>query len=254
MLVLVGVFALGGCSVLPLDRLIFYPDHEVGEPPVGVEDRWITTADGVRLHAWWAGDTSRPTLVWSHGNGGNIACRGDVLVGLAARGLAVLAYDYRGYGRSGGRPNEAGVYLDAEAAYDSVRAAGVSAQRIVAFGESLGGAVSIRLATVRPCAGVAVVATFTSLRDVGRTHYGPVAFLAGDRFDSLSRVRTLRVPLLVAHGDQDALVPFVLGERLFAAASEPKRFVRAAGAHHNDVLDAPGLLDAIAAFTHDVTA
>jgi fermentation-respiration switch protein FrsA (DUF1100 family) len=199
------------------------------------------------------GDVDRPTLVWSHGNGGNVACRGDVLEGLAARGLGVLAYDYRGYGRSSGRPSEGGVYLDAEAAYESVRADGVPAGHIVAFGESLGGAVAIRLASLRPCAGVAVVATFTTLRDVARAHYGPVAFLAGDRFDSLARVRTLRVPLLVAHGDRDDLVPFALGERLYAAAAEPKRFVRAAGAHHNDVFEAPEVLDAIAGFAREVT-
>jgi uncharacterized protein len=238
---------------VPLDRLIFFPDPDVGEPPTGVEDRWIETRDGVRLHAWYAGDVGRPTLVWSHGNAGNIACRADVLVGLAARGLSVLAYDYRGYGKSGGRPTEAGVYLDAEAAYDAEQARGVPAGRLIAFGESLGGAVSIHLAGERPCAGVVVVATFTSIRDVARVHYGPLALLAGDRFDSVARVPRLGVPLLVAHGDRDEVVPFALGERLFAAAGEPKRFVRVAGKVHNDVFEATSLLDAIAAFAHEVT-
>jgi len=83
---------------------------------------------------------------------------------------------------------------------------------------------------------------------VARVHYGPLAALAGSRFDSLARVRTLRAPILVAHGDEDEVVPYALGERLFAAAPEPKRFFRAVGAHHNDVFDAPGLIDAIAAF------
>jgi uncharacterized protein len=100
---------------------------------------------------------------------------------------------------------------------------------------------------------VAAVATFTSLRDVARVHYGPIAFLAGDRFDSIAGVRRLRVPLLVAHGDRDGTVPFELGKRLFAAASGPKRFVTVPGAAHNDVLEAPSLLDAIAAFARDVT-
>jgi hypothetical protein len=240
--------------MLPLDGLIFFPDPYVPDPPPGVEERTITAADGVRLHAWYApGPAGAPTLVWSHGNGGNIADRADVLVALAGRGLAVLAYDYRGYGRSEGRPSEAGVYRDAAAAYDAEVARGVPAARIVAFGESLGGAVSIRLATERPCAAVAVVSTFTSMTDVGRTHYGPLALLAGNRFDSLARIRRLSVPLLVAHGDQDEIVPFTLGERLFAAANQPKRFFRAAGAHHNDVFGAPGLLDAIAGFAREVS-
>jgi len=238
---------------VPLDSLIFFPDPLVGAPPPGVAERWFTTADGVRLHAWYAGGGGeRPTLVWSHGNGGNIAGRADVLLALAARGLAVLAYDYRGYGKSEGHPSEAGVYRDVEAAYESERARGVPAARIVAFGESLGGAVSVRLATRRPCAGVAVVSTFTNMRDVGRVHYGPLALLAGSRFDSVARVRELSVPILVAHGDRDELVPFALGERLFAAANPPKRFVPVPGAHHNDVFAAPALLDAIAAFAREV--
>ncbi len=253
-LCLVAALAAAGCSPV-LDRLIFVPDPAVGVPPPGVEERWITTADGLRLHSWYA-SAPAPTasVIWSHGNGGNIAGRADVLLALAAQGLSVLAYDYRGYGRSEGRPNEAGVYLDAEAAYDSERARGVPPERIIAFGESLGGAVSIHLATVRPCAGVAVVATFTRLRDVARYHYGGLAVLVGDRFDSLARVGTLGVPLLVAHGDQDEIVPYALGERLFAAAPEPKRFVSVPGAAHNDVFAHRRLIEAIAAFAREALA
>src|SRR5436309_2597399 len=185
---------------MPLDRLIFFPDPDLPDRPPGVEERAIATADGLSLDAWWAGaPDAAATLVWSHGNGGNIGGRADVLVALAARGIAVLAYDYRGYGRSEGRPSEPGVYLDAEAAYDSLRARGVPAGRIVAFGESLGGAVAIRLASVRPCAGVAVVSTFTTLRDAGRAHYGPLALLAGERFladlSSQAEIRRLAAEL-----------------------------------------------------------
>jgi len=249
----VAALVAAGTACMRLDDFMFFPDRSVSPPPAGVEERWITTADGVRLHAWYAaGPPGVPTLVWAHGNAGNIACRADVLHELAARGLAVLAFDYRGYGGSEGRPTEAGVYRDAEAAYDSERARGVRPERLVCFGESLGGAVAIHLASERPCAGVVVVATFTSMRDVGRAHYGPLAVLAGSRFDSVGRVAHLSVPLLVAHGDRDDVVPFALGEQLFAAAREPKRFVRVPGARHNDVLASAPLLDAIAAFAHEV--
>ena len=254
-----------------LDQFIFFPDPCVPEPPApGVEDRWITTEDGVRLHAWYApAPTPIATLIWSHGNGGNIAGREEVVLALRDRGLNVLAYDYRGYGRSEGRPSEAGVYRDAHAVYDSERARGVAPERIICFGESLGGAVSIHLACERPCAGVAVVSTFTSLADVARRHYGPLGSLARGRFEdwkdmvgavasALERAREeavsghlvarLRVPILVAHGDVDEIVPFALGEMLYAAAPEPKRFFRATGAHHNDIFTSPGLLDAIATF------
>jgi fermentation-respiration switch protein FrsA (DUF1100 family) len=236
-----------------LDAVIFQPDTNVPDPPPGVTERWIATTDEVRLHAWYAARRgARPTLVWSHGNGGSIAGRADVLLALAGRGLNVLAYDYRGYGKSSGRPHEAGVYLDAQAAYDSEHSRGVPAARIICFGESLGGAVSIALATQRPCAGVAVVSTFTTLKDVARHHFGPLAFLVGDQFDTLARIGTLTVPIFIAHGDRDEVVPYALGEQLFAAAKQPKRFVRVPGAHHNDVLANAGLIDAIAEFAHGV--
>jgi len=252
----VGAVGLLLSLALPMliESLIFFPDRDVPAPPPGVEERWITTADGVRLHAWY-GAPAAPvaTLIWSHGNGGNIAGRGDVLVGLVDAGLAVLAYDYRGYGKSGGRPSEAGVYLDAAAAYDDLRARGVPAERLIAFGESLGGAVSIRLASERPCAGVAVVSTFTRLADVARIHYGALATMAGGRFDSRARVATLGVPLFVAHGDRDDIVPYELGAAVFAAAAEPKRFVPVAGAGHNDVFAFPEVVEGIVAFARDVT-
>ena len=258
MLTLGGLLGGEACKVTALDRLIYFPDREVPAPPPGVEERRFTTADGVELHAWYApaaggspGDA--PTLVWSHGNGGNIAGREDVLLALAARGVNVLAYDYRGYGRSAGRPDEAGLYRDAEAAYDALTAAGVPPERIVCFGESLGGAVSIALARTRPCAAVVVVSTFTRLRDVAREHYGSLALLARNQFDSAERVRDLDVPLLVAHGDRDEIVPYALGEQLHALAPGEKRFVRVAGAHHNDVFADPALLDAIASFSREAT-
>ena len=242
-----GLFVCGCPSVI--EQLIFFPDRAIGAPPPGVSERWLTAADGTRIHAWQA---TRPnaaaSLVWSHGNGGNIAGRVEVLLELAARGFDVLAYDYRGYGKSEGHPSEAGVYLDAEAAYDAEIQRGVPASRIVCFGESLGSAVSIHLATRRPCAAVVVVSPFTDLRDVAKFHYGPLGRFAGVRFDSLSRVADLSVPFFVAHGDRDEVVPYELGERLFAAAHEPKQFLRVPGAHHNDIFAVPMVVDAIAAF------
>lgn len=250
-----GALLLSLAAAMLLDQLIFFPDRQVPPTPPDLEERWITTSDGVRLHAWY-GAPADPvaTLVWSHGNGGNIAGRVDVQRALVDAGLAVLAYDYRGYGKSGGGPSEAGVGLDALAAYDDLRDRGVPAERLIAFGESLGGAVAIRLASERPCVAVAVVATFTRLADVARVHYGPLAAMAGGRFDSLARIGGLGVPLFMAHGDRDEVVPFELGTALFAAAPEPKRFVRAVGGSHNDVFGVPGVIEGIAAFARDVTA
>jgi fermentation-respiration switch protein FrsA (DUF1100 family) len=251
LLSLLGSLAFVLAALMLVDSFIFFPERQMPHPPAGVEERWITTGDGLRIHAWYAGAPAEgPTLVWSHGNGGNIAGRAGVLLELHKRGMSVLAYDYRGYGKSEGRPTEAGVYGDVLAAYDSLRERGVPAARIICFGESLGGAVSIYLASQRPCAGVAVVSTFTTLRDVARSHFGPLALLAGDRFDSLRRIATLSVPLFVAHGERDEIVPFHLGEQLYAAAREPKQFLRIPWAQHNDVFTATELLDRIAKFAH----
>jgi len=138
--------------------------------------------------------------------------------------------------------------------YDDARRRGVPAGRLICFGESLGGCVSIDLASRRPCAGVAVVSTFTRLQDVARRHYGLFGLLVGSQFDTLARLRKISVPIFIAHGDQDEIVPYELGEQLFAAAREPKQFFRVRGAHHNDVFASRVLLDAIAKFAHAVTS
>jgi uncharacterized protein len=252
-LALAALFSTG-CNGL-IDWFVFFPDRRVGPPPPGVEERRILTEDGRRLHAWLAPPRAgAPTLLWSHGNAGNIDSRRPLLLALAARGLGVLAYDYRGYGQSDGAPSEPGVYLDASAAFDHLVAGGTDPAAIVCFGESLGGAVSIELATRRRCGAVIAVSPFTRLADVGRRHYGPLGSLAGDRFDSLARIPRVSAPVLIAHGDQDEIVPFELGERLFAAAREPKRFLRVAGADHNNALGFPLLLDAVASFAREAVS
>lgn len=235
--------------------LVFFPSPG-GEPaPPGVEDVWLRTADGVQLHAFWApapGDA--PVLVWSHGNAGNISQRLPVLQALQALGVGVLAYDYRGYGRSDPlRPTEDGVYADVDAAYAWVRARGVPATRVVLFGESLGGAVSLAAAQKHPVAGVALLSTFQSLQAVGRFHYGLVALAAGDAFDNLTRVAALRVPVLIQHGDQDEIIPVTHGRALATAAGARARYVELAGGHHNDVLGWPEVLHRVATFARDVT-
>jgi fermentation-respiration switch protein FrsA (DUF1100 family) len=236
-----------------LDGFIFFPDRDMPAPPPGVVDVVFAASDGVRIHAWWAeAKDARATLVWSHGNGGNIGGRGIVTRGLLARGVSVLAYDYRGYGKSEGAPTEEGVYLDVLAAYDHLRTRGIPASRLVAFGESLGTVVSVHLASKRPCAGLVLVSPMTRLQDVARIHYGPLAALAGDRFDAIGLIPRIRRPLLIAHGDQDEIVPFELGVKLFEAAAEPKKFLRVEGAHHNDVFASDELMDAIVRFANEV--
>lgn len=236
------------------DRFIFFPRAGGGELPAGVQSRFIDVAGGERVHALWAPSPAAdaPVLLWSHGNAGNVTDRAFLLPALTELGASVLAYDYRGYGLSNGSASEEHAYEDALAVYDHLRAQGFPASRIVLMGESLGGAVSIQLATERPAAGLALLSTFTTIRAAGMHHLGPLALVAGNKFNSLARIRTLDVPVLVAHGDADEVIPFGLGEELFEAARCDKEFVRLRGGGHNDVLTRPEWLHALGGFVRRV--
>lgn len=211
--------------------------RELGRP---FEEAWLTTGDGVRLHSWFypaAAGSPRGHFVFliCHGNGGNISHRLGLVRVLLETGAGVLVFDYRGYGRSSGRPSEAGTYRDAEAAHAWLRRRGFAGTNILAYGESLGGAIATELAVRQPLGGLVLQSTFTSSTDMGREIFPwlPVGALARYRFDTLGKLPQVRVPVLVLHGRADTIIPFRHGERLFGAASEPKRFVALAG-DHND--------------------
>jgi fermentation-respiration switch protein FrsA (DUF1100 family) len=231
------------------DRLIYFPGPRPGPPPASgtleLREEWIETKDGARLHAWLATarrasgatSTSGPKgVLVCHGNAGNIASRIPVAEAFAAWGFTTLLFDYRGYGASPGKPSEEGTYQDAEAAFDHLaKLLGGAAPRIVAYGESLGGAVAIELALRRPVASVVVEDTFTSMADMGSGLYPwlPVRTFLRQRYDSASKVGKVSVPFLVIHSPADDLVPFALGKRLFETAREPKTFLETGG-RHND--------------------
>lgn len=230
------------------DRLVFFPNlYATGEwdPAqygVRVEDVQFTTSDGVRLHAWWGASAGAAhTVVYFHGNAGNLTNRIDNIGFLQQLPVNVLAVDYRGYGKSQGRPSERGIYLDAQAAYDYLtRERGIPAQQIVALGQSLGTAAAVDLATQRPLAGLILEAGFPSARRVAqRTQFIPgIAYVIRTRFDSAAKLKQIRVPVLVAHCREDPVLPFVLGEELFAAANQPKTFVAYAGVCHEPLFAA----------------
>jgi hypothetical protein len=194
-----------------------------------------------KLHAWWvAVPEARVATLFLHGNAGNLTHRAYRVPEWRAAGSAVLLLDYRGYGKSEGRPAEKGLYADADAAYDWLATSGWRPQQIVLHGESLGTAVAVDLASRRECAGVVLEAPFTSGSDMAATVLplvGPLVFRA---FDSRSKIERLRAPLLVIHGDRDGVVPFSQGEALFRAAPEPKWFWRVEGAGHNDLVERAG--------------
>ena len=196
----------------------------------------LRTSDDVELQAWFLpARNAVGALLFSHGNAGNIEHRIARAHVFMEMGLSVLLYDYRGYGNSAGSPTEEGTYLDAESAYDwLVGEGGVAPEQVAAYGESLGGAVTIELARRRPLKALFVESTFTSIPDVGARHYPflPVRLLSRIHYDSHAKVAELDMPLLVAHSPEDGTVPFELGRKLFDAAGEPKTFLKLEGGHN----------------------
>jgi fermentation-respiration switch protein FrsA (DUF1100 family) len=226
------------------NRLVFHPvaaDDDWDPPPsADCQDVDLRTADGTRLHAWWLPcEGASGAVLCCHGNAGNLSYMGPVLADLR-RGLgeSVLVVDYPGYGRSTGRPSEAGCYAAADAAYDWLTGTKqVAPERVVLYGESLGGGVVVDVASRRPHRALVLVSTFTSLPDVGRHHlpWLPVRWVIRTRFDSAAKIGRCHSPVFVAHGTADGLVPLAMGRRLFDAANEAKVFVPVDGAGHNDL-------------------
>jgi uncharacterized protein len=215
-----------------------YPAGNWQPPGLVFEDAWFTADDGTRLHGWYIPhEHPRAFVLYCHGNAGNLTDWADVMHILHDRlGAAVLIFDYRGYGRSEGKPSEAGVLADARAARAWLAArGGIAEDQIVLMGRSLGGAVAVDLAA-DGARGLVLESTFTSLPDVGKSAYPwlPLGSIARSQFNSLAKIPQYRGPLLQSHGTSDRLIPYAMGCQLFDAAGEPKRFVPIPGGDHND--------------------
>lgn len=197
----------------------------------------LATADGETLDGWYvpAGREKSDLVIFFHGNAGNIGHRLDYLRMFHDLGLATLIIDYRGYGLSTGQPSEQGSYRDAEAAWrHATQALGFAPERIVLFGESLGGGVASWLAAKNRPAALVLASTFTSVPDMGADLYPllPIRLLANIRYDSLAQLAQIACPLLVIHSRNDDIIPFAHGQRLFDAARPPKQFLEIAGGHN----------------------
>ncbi|MDQ3818756.1 MAG: alpha/beta hydrolase [Acidobacteriota bacterium] len=233
-----------------------------------IENVWMKTADGVRIHGWYStpqrvingqGSTiqTRMTLLWFHGNAGNITDRYGVISNLMELPVAVFIIDYRGYGRSQGGPSEQGLYADARAAWDYLTATrNIPPKNIVIFGDSLGGAVAIDLAAKVNAAGLLVQSTFTSIPDMAALLMPAFPrFLLRTKMDSINKIGEVRCPKLFIHSPGDEMIPFSMGRRLYDAAREPKQFYEVAGASHNstDLVGGQAYYEAIGNFIKSCT-
>jgi uncharacterized protein len=228
-----------GCRESIERGFIYHPVRALAGDPgdVGLtfRDLTFTSEDGVRLHGWLVPGRLPTTLLWCHGNAGNISHRLDNIRLIADElRVGVFIFDYRGYGRSEGVPSEAGLALDARAARAALVTAGVSGERVVFFGRSLGAAVALGLALSQPPRALVLESPFLSIPAMADIMLPGAGFLVRTRWDSSARIASLRAPLLVLHGDADEVVPFAQGRALFDKAPAPKVFHTIAGARHND--------------------
>ena len=225
-----------------MQRSLLYPrnpEHvslDEKELAAGVTDLTLTTTDGIDLKAWYQPSPhSDITILFLHGNGGHRGYRREFCQLLRAQGAGVLALDYRGYGGSEGTPSEEGLYLDAEAAFRWIEE-NISGP-IILMGESLGSGVAIEIARRHQVDGLIIHAGYSSITEVAQSHFPliPIGVLLRDHYDSLSKIEELHCPKLFFHGKNDRIIPLRLGERLFLAAPEPKKWIAIENAAHNDL-------------------
>jgi uncharacterized protein len=253
LLLAIGLATAVGCTLLrPLSPLAFveraavyqplkYPEGNWSPRDLTFEDAEFAAEDGTILHGWYVPNPRpRAIVLFAHGNGGNITHYADFLRDLRERqNVAILGFDYRGYGRSAGKPSETGLIADARAARKWLsQRTGCAEADIVLMGHSLGGGVMTQLAAEDGARGLVLVSTFTSLPDVGKEHLPwlvPQAIMV-NRFNSLDAIQKYSGPVLISHGDADRLIPVEQGRELFAAAPGPKQLVINPGGHHNDGL------------------
>ncbi len=231
-------------------KLVYLPSDgpvpSAGDVLPGARDVTLTTSDGLRLGAWFvpALGTERATVLVAPGNGGDRSLRAPLAAALRERGLSVLLFDYRGYGGNPGDPTEEGLALDVRAARDYL-----DGDRLIYFGESLGGGVVTELATEHPPDALVLRSPFTELSAVAQEHYPflPMKLLLKDRFPVAENVARIRVPTTVIYGSADSIVPAEQSRTVADAAAGPVERVEVRDADHNDavLLDGPAVIDAV---------
>jgi uncharacterized protein len=248
-----GYAALVALLFLTQRSLMYFPDtRRINPAGVGLsqaQEVTLQSADGVRVIVWHVPPREgMPVVIYFQGNGGGLNLRTERFKKLTSDGTGLVGLNYRGYGGSEGQPSEAGIILDAKAAYDFA-AERYGADRIVLWGESLGTGVAVAVAAEKPVARVILESPYTSVVDVAASIYWfvPVRSLVKDSFHSDERIANVNVPVLVAHGARDTIVPIRFGERLYELIPGPKHFLRLPNADHNDH-DSHGLVDMVKPF------
>jgi len=250
---------LGICIVMfaKQRKLQYHPDNERVAPASfglrAIEDIDLKTADGETIHGWYAHpqNTGKPVILYFHGNADAVQARWERAKLFTDQGYGLLMVSYRGFAGSTGSPTEEGLIQDADAAYAYLGSQGFSARQLVYWGESLGSGVAIQLAARHAPAALILESPFTSAADVAREIYWflPIGLLMKDQFKSIDYIGSIKAPVFIMHGDQDHIVPYKMGQEMFAAANEPKEFYPLPGGGHVDPLTLPlwGVIDSFIA-------
>lgn len=254
-LALCGIL-LGGCENSLIYHPVKYPNGlwDTSKMPLPIEDVWFEAKDGVKLHGWYVPrEKAVATLLFFQGNAGNITHRLENIFFLHHLDINVFIFGYRGFGRSEGDPDEQGIQLDAQAAYDEVmKKPGVSVESLFVFGRSLGGVFAAHTASKNPAAGLILESTFTNGEEIADHLFGilPLDWFLSSELDTLGAVAELKIPKLFMHGNRDQIIPYTMGRKLYQGAAEPKEFYTIAGAGHNNTFQVGGkaYFDTIKAF------
>lgn len=245
--ILLGSAFLYGSLLLVLtflqSKMLYFPSKEMNSTPaayhITFEDIHFQSKDGTKLHGWWYPvPNAQTTILFCHGNAGNIAGRIGLARMFIKKGWQVFMFDYRGYGKSQGHPSEEGTYQDVLAAWSVLtEQKKLPAHTILAYGKSMGGPIAAYLAAHKPVGGLVLDSTFSSFQDVAQAHfpYLPVRWIARFNYSTQEYVQKKRCPLLVFHSPKDEIVPYELGQKFYEKASEPKSFKSLQGGHNDNL-------------------
>jgi fermentation-respiration switch protein FrsA (DUF1100 family) len=253
--------------LLPMENRLAFPGWTFGrdwyppDPELGIQEVELTSADGTAIHAWFVAPPdwkpSAGAVLYAHGNGGNLSMRQGTLARWRNElHRAVLVYDYPGYGKSGGKPNEQSCYAAAECAYAwLVEERKVPACEVILLGSSMGGAMATELATRHEHRMLVLIGTFTNFPDMAQKTipWLPTRWLVSNRLDNLDKIDRVGGPVFIAHGTEDTVVPYWMGEKLFEKAKEPKRFLRLEDHPHMHP-ERPAFFEAVRRFLDETRA
>jgi len=244
-ILLIAYSIIIGTMYLKQDSMIYFPEKDIQQTPqsinLGYNEVGFKTKDGINISGWYipaSPGTEKNIILFCHGNAGNISHVMEYIREFHEMGFNTLFFDYRGYGKSDGKPSEEGTYFDAEAAWDYLIQQGNSPEKIIIYGQSLGGAIAAELALRKNPVALIIESSFTSIPELAMDLYPwlPVKILSKYHYSTISKIGLIKSPKLIIHSPDDEIVPFKHGRMLYEKASQPRDFLEIKGGHNDGFL------------------